>query len=52
MNALVRDNRRDKEGEGCVQDPPGISEITKLEPRLSDPRPLNTMREMKVREVN
>lgn len=48
----MRDNGRVKEGEGCVQDPSGISEITKLEPRLSDPRPLNAGREMKVREVN
>lgn len=50
MNALVY--QRGKEGEGCVQDTPGISEITKLEPRLSDPRPLNAVREVKIREVN
>lgn len=55
MDAVVGHKMRVKEGEGCVQDPTGISEISKLEPRLYASQPRSTVREaedQRIREVN
>lgn len=53
MDAVVGHKMRVKER--GVQDPTGISEISKLEPRLYASQPRSTMREaedQRIREVN